>query len=130
MTKNIYDLHRAAFANVSAFVVQDARKEVVAKVAFKYPRDGAGRLWCYLHVIGLPMVRGYAGGYGYDKASAAFIDAARKQCSVNLESWQSLENHTAEFTFAKSIHDACAGRDGYDWNHNLREAGFEVVGAL
>lgn len=130
MTKNIYDLHRAAFANVSAYVVQDARKEVVAKVAFKFPRDGAGRLWCYLHVIGLPMVRGYAGGYGYDKASAAFLDAARKQYNVKLEDWQTPGSYTAEFELAKAIQDACAGRDGYDWHRNLKDAGFTVVGAV
>src|SRR5574343_355367 len=76
--QKIYEQYEKAFSNVSAYVIlKDS--EYVATVAFKYPNDGAGRLWCYLHVLGLSMVRAYAGGYGYDKASAAFTSAAEAQ---------------------------------------------------
>src|SRR4051812_8286161 len=74
---DIYDQHKAAFANVSAFVVlKDGER--VATVAIKFPRDGAGRLYAYVHWIGLEMVRGSATGYGYDKRSAAVSSAAGK----------------------------------------------------
>ena len=73
----IYDQHRAAFSNVSAYVVMHGG-ERVATVAIKYPRDGAGRLYAYVHWLGVPMVRGFAGGGGYDKRSAACASAARK----------------------------------------------------
>lgn len=74
---DIYDQHRAAFANVSAYVILRGG-ERVATIAFKFPRDGAGRLYAYVHWIGVPMVRGFAAGGGYDKRSAAVADAAQK----------------------------------------------------
>lgn len=59
MTK-IYEQHDAAFSRVSAYVV--ARNgERVATIAFKFPADGAGRLWAYVHWLGLEMVRGIRG---------------------------------------------------------------------
>ena len=128
MTRNaIYDQHDAAFKNVSAFVIlKDGER--VATVAFKFPKDGAGRLYCYLHVLGLPMVRGYAGGYGYDKKSAALADAASKQCAVKLESWQTPEGYTKEYATAQAI-KACL-TSGHSWDHDLREAGFVVLQAV
>ena len=127
--KNIYDQHRAAFANVSAYVIMKDG-ESVATVAYKFPRDGAGRLYCYLHVIGLPMVRGYAGGYGYDKRSAAFHDAAKKQAIVKLESWQSADGYAKQYAHAQAILAAVDSRDGNDWDRNLRDAGYTVVSAV
>jgi hypothetical protein len=77
MASGIYDQHQAAFARVSAFVVLDSTGERVATVAIKYP--GAGlRLWSYVHLIGVEMVRGSAGGGGYDKTSAAVAQAIGK----------------------------------------------------
>ena len=72
---SIYELHDKAFRHVSAYVIL-LNGERVATVAIKFPADGAGRLYAYVHWIGTPMVRGFAGGYGYDKRSAACADAA------------------------------------------------------
>lgn len=74
---DIYDLHDKAFARVSAYVILRSG-EKVATVAIKHPADGAGRLYAYVHWLGVPMVRGFAGGYGYDKRSAACADAAKR----------------------------------------------------
>lgn len=123
----IYDQHDKAFSQVSAFVIMKGA-ERVATVAFKFPRDGAGRLQCFLHVLGLPMVKGIAGGYGYDKKSAAFANAAEKQATVKLESWQNAEGYSAEYETAKAF--VAAFRDGYGWCDNLREAGFTVLQAV
>lgn len=134
----IYDLHSKAFSNVSAFVVmREKRKsddtgtelERVATIAMKYPRDGASRQWCYLHVLGLPMVRGYAGGCGYDKNSAAFQDAAARQCGAKLESWQT-SDYSGEYRIAALMRDSFNGREGHDWQANLRHAGFIVLQAV
>lgn len=54
---DIYDLHRKAFARTAAYVVVH-KGERVATIALKYPQDGAGRLWAYVHWVGLEMVRG------------------------------------------------------------------------
>lgn len=131
---DIYDQHAAAFAHVSAFVImRDGEK--VATVAFKFPKDGAGRLYAYVHWLGLPMVRAFAGGYGYDKRTAACVTAA---C---------LMDPAAADKAAASLGAAyCDGRpwfehyrpfiaalrtdDGYDWSRNLEKAGFAVLQAV
>ena len=60
---DIYEQHKAAFSNVSAFVIVKGG-ERVATIAFKFPRDGAGRLFAYVHWLGEEMIRGYASGGG------------------------------------------------------------------
>ena len=81
MTKSIYDQYNAAFNNVTAYTVL-IKGSVIGKIVFKHPKDGAGRLYCYLHQYGFEMVRGFAGGYGYDKQEASLesclIDAKKK----------------------------------------------------
>lgn len=128
MKNKIYDQHDAAFKNVSAFIVMKGG-ERVATIAFKFPRDGAGRLYCYFHVIGLPMVRGMAGGYGYDKRSAAVADAAVKQVQVKLESWQTPGGYEKQYTHAHAMTFALKN-DGKDWTDALCEAGFIVLQAV
>ena len=65
-----------AFKQVSAFVVMDQdTMQSVAKIALKFPSDGAGRVNAYIHLIGMEVQHGYAGGYGYDKRTASIIDA-------------------------------------------------------
>ncbi len=127
MTNTIYDQHEKAFANVSAYVLLKNGQQI-GKVAFKYPKDGAGRLTCYLHIHGLKMVKGFAGGYGYDKTSAAFYDAAQKQAIVKLESWQSTTGYETEYADAKAL--LSVWKDGHDWTDNVRNAGFTVLQAV
>lgn len=125
MTKaDIYALHDKAFNRVSAYVILDKAGEPVAKVAFKFPADGAGRLYAYVHWLGVPMVRGFAGGYGYDKRSAAVADAVEKAIAtikpepddVNLQ----------RTTFFRVLRD-----DGGEyWDTRLRNAGFTVIQAI
>lgn len=140
---DIYDQHRAAFAQVSAFVIM-LGNERVATVAFKFPRDGAGRLYAYVHWIGIEMVRGHAGGYGYDKRSAAVTDAARKIGRFDAKeeiarchaAAKPLAAQAAEMgAIAKNealtpFIEALDGRDGNDWDRRLRDAGFTVYHAV
>jgi ABC-type branched-subunit amino acid transport system substrate-binding protein len=129
MRNPIYDQHDKAFARVSAFVIMKGG-ERAATVAFKFPADGAGRLQCFFHVISLPMVKGTASGYGYDKKSAAFADAARKAEGVKLENWQEETGYLLQRAIATAINQAMQGNDGRDWNDNLRDAGFTVFQAV
>ena len=65
-----------AFKQVSAFVVMDRdTMQPIAKIALKFPSDGAGRVNAYIHLIGMEVQHGYAGGYGYDKRTASIISA-------------------------------------------------------
>ena len=127
MSRNkIYDQFDDAFRYVSTSAIfKDG--EHVANICFKFPRDGAGRLYCYLHVLALPMVRGYAGGYGYDKKSAAFCDAADKAVSVKLEDWQSKEGYEKEKAIASDFATIAANIGGKDWKDALHDNGYEVV---
>ena len=117
---DIYAQHTAAFASVSAFVILNQAGERVATVAIKFPRDGAGRLYAYVHWLGVEMKRGHANGYGYDKRSAAVADAARKiQWPIDLGA-------NGPDAFAEA-----ATRDGgEDWTRAVEKAGFRVLQAV
>lgn len=123
---NIYKQHEAAFARVSAYVVTHDDKRV-ATIAFKFPADGAGRLYAYVHWLGLPMVRGFAGGYGYDKRRAACANAAKHMKAPqddDLTTWERDKEAREAFT------DAIAKDTGATWESQLRDAGFTVLQAV
>jgi hypothetical protein len=115
---DIYAQHDAAFASVSAFVILQGGTRV-ATVAIKYPRDGAGRLYAYVHWLGVAMVRGHANGYGYDKRSAAVANASRK-----IE-WP-IDTGSGSGAFAAAI----AKDGGEDWARAVEKAGFTVLQAV
>lgn len=114
-SRPIYVQHQAAFKHVSAFVITH-NGERVATIAFKFPRDGAGRLYVYVHWLGTPMVRGWAGGYGYDKMSAACEHAMRRK-----NAWGDID---------PAFHSALANDGGSTWDTRLRNAGFDVLQAV
>lgn len=122
MTADIYDQHTAAFRNVTAYVITDVDCERVATIAFKYPLDGAGRLYAYVHWIGVPMVRGFATGGGYDKHSAACQSAAQKLRPLLVEL---PPDHPAHV-----FRDALSKDGGPRWDDFLRKAGFNVLQAV
>lgn len=117
----IYRQHDKAFQNVSAYAVLRGG-EVVAKVAFKFPHDGAGRLYAYVHWIGSPMLRGHASGYGYDKRSAAVAGAISK---VRCEALTT--GLDGDRRMPRAFVDALATDGGSYWNTRLENAGFIVV---
>lgn len=120
----IYDQHRTAFANVGACVVLK-NGELVARIALKFPRDGAGRLYAYVHWLGTPMVRGFAGGYGYDKRSAAVAAAVRKM-TVNPTLDPLSPAMTAHVEFMRALD----GDGGEYFDRKLELAGFTVIVAI
>lgn len=117
----IYAQHSAAFRNVAAYVIMRG-SERVATIAFKFPKDGAGRLYAYVHWIGEPMVRGFAAGGGYDKRSAACAAAIRK---IDPNQRPRSENQECVWFM-----QALAQNTGKEWHNCLRDAGFEVFQAV
>ncbi len=118
MTQTVYAQHDTAFASVSAYVI--ARDgQLVATIAFRHPRDGAGRLYAYVHWLGTEMVRGFASGGGYDKASAACADAWRKRAIAP-------DDEPASWPFWNALADD----NGYYWHQRLEAAGFSVWQAV
>lgn len=104
---------------VSAFVILDPTcstgRLYAGRVILSYPRDGVGRVHA---VAWLPTKsgeswnthRGWASGYGYDKANAAMSGA--KFWSIKDQSVHSIPD------------------DGYGWDHHLRVAGYDVIQAV
>lgn len=119
---DIYDQHKSAFSNVSAYVIaKDGER--VATIAFKFPKDGAGRLYAYVHWLGSSMVRGFARGYGYDKRSAAVASAVGK---ITLEVKPHDEKRDDMFRFVGALE-----KDGGEYFYRKLElAGFTVWQAV
>jgi hypothetical protein len=125
---NIYDQHYKAFSHVSAYVIlKDG--EHVAKIALKFPKDGAGRLYAYVHYLGLEMVRDFAGGYGYDKRSAAVTGAASRVPEYGATDKYG-NDWTKEHDTCESFKAALSDIGGKDWDDALRDAGFTVLHAV
>lgn len=123
----IYEQHDKAFNNISAYVITDKTGERVATIAFKFPKDGAGRLTAYFHIIGIPMIKGTATGYGYDKRSAALDNAMEKPISL-------VDYHGDCAAMQEEINRFRAafekGNAGSHWDTALREAGYNVLQAV
>lgn len=128
---DIYQQHRTAFASVSAYVILHEGRRV-ATVAFKYPRDGAGRLYAYVHWLGTPMVRGFAGGSGYDKCSAACASAAGKMPDLSRGAYACGTPHhdAAERAAFEAFRSALTKDDGHGWDAQLQRAGFRTLQAV
>lgn len=118
---DIYEQHRAAFANVSAYVVMSGADRV-ATVAFKF----GGAVTAYVHWIGDTMTRGRAGGGGYDRQSAACRDATRKADAVGRYDGEDVEKDAMRAKFRAAM----LADDGHDWRRRLEDAGFKVFSAV
>ena len=125
---DIYEQHKSAFSRVAAYVVLHNGNHV-AYISFKFPADGAGRLYAYVYWLGLDMTRGFAGGGGYDKASAAVANATRN-LGVGADHRPDLFfGTTPGYVYDVFIH-AARRDDGNRWSRNLEMAGFVVVQAI
>lgn len=71
----VYDKFDKHFAQVSAWVIVNEQGEQVGKMGAKYPKDGMGKLYLYLHLYGSEMVQVSVSGCGYDKLSVAIQKA-------------------------------------------------------
>lgn len=72
----VYDKFDKHFAQTSAWVIVNEQGEQVGKMVAKYPKDGMGKLYLYLHLHGSEMVQVSVSGCGFDKLSVAVQKAA------------------------------------------------------
>lgn len=84
MTNSVYDKHAKHFAQVSAYVIIDNEGDQKGTMSVKYPKDGMGKLYLYLHLHGLEMVQVSVSGCGFDKLSVAVQKAADTYVKQNL----------------------------------------------
>jgi hypothetical protein len=117
----IYDLHHAAFKAVEAYVVMQG-SELVGRIAFK--RGASGKVWCYLDLFGARMVRGGAGGGGYDKHSAAFYEAVTR-LPIGSSADAGLVSRSCLVRLA-----AKAGAGASHWDSAMRDNGFAIHQAV
>ena len=115
MTKTVYEQQDAAFSNVSAFAVLNQGAHI-ASVSVKFPKDGAGRLVMFAHVLGTEMGKGRATGYGYDKRTAAARDA-----------WMKLPRDLKPTGTEAKFWEVMSRDGGERWTDALRSAGFTVI---
>ena len=126
----IYAQHKAAFPNVSAYVIaKDGER--IATIAIKYPSGSGLRLYAYVHFLGMPMVRAFAGGGGYDKVSAAIQRAGE----LIAPEYFTDENEPTAWAIAKSECEAFRAAlvdcpDGGSWDIFLRKSGYVVWQAV
>jgi hypothetical protein len=129
---DIYEQHEAAFRRVSAYVVLDQSGELVARVAIHFPRDGAGRLYAYFHLMGVRMVRAHAAGYGYDKSTAAV-----ERAILSIPSYDGPAIDPADSDYGRALlahrdvmRRVAVAMNGEDWTRALEAVGYRVVQAV
>ena len=128
----IYAQIDAAFGRVSAAVVLDRSGDAVATVALKMPRQGEGRLYAYVHLIGVEPVRAFATGYGYDKRSAAVASAVAKipTSDDKLSDGTACPHSDALNATRAALIAAVPAMDSRNWGDALERAGFRVLVAV
>ena len=80
----VYDKLDKHFSQVSAWVIVNEQGEQVGKMAAKYPKDGMGKLYLYLHLYGSEMVCESVSGCGFDKLSVAIQNAGSALVKRNV----------------------------------------------
>jgi len=126
----VYNWYSRAFRGVAAWVIAEKHTgKHIANVSMKYPQDGSGRLYVYLHIIGLDMVRGSAAGGGYDKGSAAMEKATE---AVKAPAFKLLKNerYCTIDRHRRTIADTMAKNGGWAWQDRLAAAGYAVFQAV
>jgi hypothetical protein len=134
MTQAIYDKHRKAFGNVSAYVVTNDRGERVATIAIKY----GARVTAFTHYLGIPMTSGFSGGGGYDRESAAIYEGFAKvkvfEPKATRQDWQETPEYLARESATQrdldAFRKALTTSDGSHWHQNLGRNGFTVMQAV
>ena len=80
----VYEKHDKHFALVSAWVIVNEQGEKAGTMTAKYPSDGMGKLFLYLHLYGSEMVQVSVSGCGFDKLSVAIQKAGDSYVKNNL----------------------------------------------
>ena len=80
----VYDKQAKHFSKVSAYVIIDSEGDQKGTMQVKYPNDGMGKLFLYLHLYGSTMVQVSVSGCGFDKLSAAIQKAGDTYVKMNI----------------------------------------------
>lgn len=122
----VYQKRDKAFANVSAYAILKDGKHI-ANINLKYPKDGAGRLHCYMHIIGYQMQTASVGGYGYDKSSAV-ISKVAKEYITYFDNNSDIELKEYEIDLIRIL--ATDEAHNGNWDHLLYKNGFTKINVI
>ncbi len=128
----------AILSRVSSYVITLPKKEGYATITLSYPKDAAGKLKAYcVDRFGMECMAqsGYAGGYGYDKATTAMsgfiIDGKTltDNCGTDKTSESLLKSYAkAETKEAKEKVIAKAKKLGYHFANWSNSQGYCPTG--
>lgn len=88
---SVYDKQAKHFSKVSAFVIINKEGDQKGTMQVKYPNDGMGKLFLYLHLHGTEMVQVSVSGCGFDKLSVAVQKAADAYVKKHLDMIKDVE---------------------------------------
>ena len=120
MTDNIYEEFGKILDGQALAILH--KGEVIGRIVNRYSPSG-NSCFAYVHLHGTRMLKGRAGGGGYDRQSAA-INRCAEKAYARLEAGESF------FGYEKDFWECCAMDDGYGPVHHLRERGFQIVQVL
>ncbi len=80
----VYNKFYKHFPQVSAWVIVNEQGEQVGKMVAKYPKEGMGKLYLYLHLHGSEMVQVSVSGGGFDKLSVAIQKVGDSYVKMNI----------------------------------------------
>ena len=76
LNTSVYEKNAKHFELVRAYAIVNAEGEHVGLLNCKYPKDGLGKLYVYLHLFSSTMKVTTVSGCGYDKLGAALYKLA------------------------------------------------------
>jgi hypothetical protein len=117
MATDICSKFDAAFRNVSAYALIFDGK-AVGRVVVKYGNAATA----YVQVWGVPMTTARATGYGYDKESAAVIDAIKR-----FSPSEAPADAAGALAWMRARSTAAAWSGSANWRNALEAAGFTVA---
>ena len=112
---NVYDQNAKHFALVRAYVIVNDKGEHVGLLNCKYPKDGMGKLYVYLHLFGSTMKVVSVSGCGYDKLGAALYKHSK---TYQNEQENDLKHEVIEFL--KALESCDSGFDSYKTYGNYK----------
>ena len=104
----VYDKNAKHFELVRAYVIVNAKGEQVGLLNAKYPKDGMGNLYAYLHLFGSSMKVTTVSGCGYDKLGTALYKLA-----ITYANDQENEIKQDTIEFLKSLESCASGFDSW-----------------
>lgn len=115
MTKSVYDQNAKHFALVRAYVIVNEQGEQVGLMNCKYPKDGMGKLYVYLHLFGSTMKVVSVSGCGFDKLGTALYKHSK---TYQQDQENDLKQDTIEFL--KALESCYSGFDSWSKYGNYK----------